>query len=89
MDIENAVELMRQAFTLVLTLAGPLLLSSLAVGLVVSILQAATQVHEQTLTFIPKLLIIGVILLLLSGWMLRTMVDFTNNLFASILQFMY
>lgn len=84
MDQGKVMELMAEAFILMLKLAGPLLLMSLAVGLVIAILQAATQVHEQTLTFVPKLLAIGITLLLMGNWMMNTMNDFTTRLFEMI-----
>ncbi len=67
-------------------LAGPLLLISMIVGLVISILQAATQIHEQTLSFVPKALTIAVLLLLLAPMMLATMNDFVLSIFEIIKQ---
>ena len=57
-------------------LAAPLLLTSLGVGLLVSIFQAATQIHEQTLTFVPKVLAVAFLLLILGNWMLANLYDF-------------
>ena len=65
-------------------LGGPLLLISMLVGLVISILQAATQVHEQTLSFVPKVLTIGVLLLLMAPMMIATMNDFLLEIFDII-----
>lgn len=76
--------IVRDALFTVFKLALPVLLVSMAVGLIVSILQAATQIHEQTLTFVPKLVAIGVILLLLGPWMISQMSDFFLRLFESI-----
>lgn len=78
------MEIMADAFLTVLKLAGPLLIISLIVGLVVAILQAATQVHEQTLTFVPKFVAIGLTLILLGTWMMEIMNDFTIRLFEAI-----
>ena len=64
--------------------AGPLLLASLLTGLLVSIFQAATQINEMTLTFIPKLIVMFVVLVLLGPWTLELMVDFMVRLFNSI-----
>ena len=75
----SVIHLAREAISLVLLLAGPLLLVSLAVGLAVSIFQAATQIQEQTLTFVPKLVAILITLLVLGGWMMNTMLTFTIN----------
>jgi len=65
-------------------LVGPILLASLAVGLVVSMFQAATSINEQTLTFIPKLATIIIVLMILGPWMLQTIVDFFRDLLHQI-----
>lgn len=67
-----------------LMLSAPLLLSALVIGLVVSIFQAATQINEMTLSFIPKLLGIFAALILTGPWMVNTMVDYIQRLFSSI-----
>ena len=66
--------------------AAPVLLASLAVGLVVGIIQAATSVNEQTLTFVPKLAVIALVLVLLGGAMLGLIGDFMQDIFAQIAQ---
>jgi len=76
----------RQAIEMTLILSGPLLLAALAVGLIVSIFQAATQINEQTLSFIPKLLAMFLMLILAGPWMLQMMVDYIRRLFESIPQ---
>ena len=65
-------------------LAGPPLLLSMLIGILISIIQAATQIHEQTLTFLPKLVVIGVILVINGSNMLRAMQDFTKQIFEMI-----
>ena len=65
-------------------LGGPILIISMVVGIIISILQAATQIHEQTLTFVPKLIVIGIILLLTGSTMLKTLQNFTEEIFALI-----
>lgn len=65
-------------------LVAPILLSSLAVGLIVAMFQAATQINEQTLTFIPKLVTIIVVLMLAGPWMLQVIVDYFQNLMHQI-----
>jgi flagellar biosynthetic protein FliQ len=75
------MDLMRQMLLVCLQLAGPLLIASIAVGLVVAIFQAATQIHEQTLTFVPKLLVIALALLLLGGWIYSNLSGFTYRVF--------
>ena len=74
----------QQAIELILMLAGPMLLSALIIGLVVSVFQAATQINEQTLSFIPKLVGIFAALVLLGPWMVSMMVDFIQRLYGNI-----
>lgn len=87
MEQGRVMEIMAEAFLTVIKLAGPLLIISVLVGLVVAILQAATQVHEQTLTFVPKFVAIGLTLILLGPWMMDTMNDFTIRLFEAIITY--
>ncbi len=65
-------------------LAAPMLFAGLIVGLIVSIFQAATQINEMTMTFIPKILAVGLALLIFFPWMLQIMIDFVRNLFINI-----
>jgi flagellar biosynthetic protein FliQ len=74
----------KEAIGTALIVGGPVLLVSLVVGLVVSIFQAMTQIQEQTLSFIPKLLCIALVLLLLGPWMLGVMTSYTTNLFTDL-----
>jgi flagellar biosynthesis protein FliQ len=76
--------LARNTVTIALTLAGPILLISLLVGSLISLVQAATQINEITLTFIPKMIGIIVVLLVLGSWMLQQLVAFTSDLFTSL-----
>lgn len=76
--------LAQQAIELTLLLSAPLLLSALAIGLVVSIFQAATQINEQTLSFIPKLVGIFVVLVVAGPWMITMMIDFIRRLYGNI-----
>ena len=87
MSPELVMNMGRQAIEMTLILAGPLLLSALLIGLVISVFQAATQINEQTLSFIPKLLGIFVVLIMAGPWMLQMMVDYIRRLFESIPQF--
>ena len=75
---------MYQTFVLAVQLSGPMLVISMLVGIIISIIQAATQIHEQTITFVPKLLVIGLILVFTGGTMLQTLQDFTVQIFAMI-----
>ena len=86
MTPELVMDIGRQAVEMTLMLSGPLLLAALVIGLIVSIFQAATQINEQTLSFIPKLVGIFLTLLLAGPWMLQMMVDYIQRLFESIPQ---
>ena len=84
---EDAVlGIFKESLLVSIKLGGPLLLISMLVGLVIAILQAATQVHEQTLSFVPKALTIGVLLLLLAPMMMSTMNEFLLEIFDIIKQ---
>ena len=84
MTPEYAIKLGQDTLMIVLIVAGPTLLVALVVGLVVSIFQAVTQIHEMTLTFIPKILSVGIVLSLLLPWTIRRMIEFTTKLMSSI-----
>lgn len=82
MSAEQVMEIMKEAMLVAFEIAGPLLIISIAVGLLVAIFQAATQIHEQTLTFVPKLIVIALVLLALRSWMSKVMNEFVVELFA-------
>jgi flagellar biosynthesis protein FliQ len=84
MTPETVVTVGRHALEVTLLLAAPLLLTALAVGLIVGIFQAATQINEMTLSFIPKLLAMAAVLAISGPWMLRTLVEYTRGLIESI-----
>jgi flagellar biosynthesis protein FliQ len=84
MTPDSVVAIIRQAIEVAMLAAGPLLLASLLTGLLVSIFQAATQINEMTLTFIPKLVIMFVVLVLMGPWTLQILVDYVVRLFNSI-----
>jgi flagellar biosynthetic protein FliQ len=84
MTAEYVLALGREAVGLVLMVSGPMLLFGLIVGLTISILQAVTQIHEMTLTFIPKILAVCVALVIFLPWMITIIVDFTRSLYSSI-----
>ena len=69
---------------IVLQLAAPALLASMVIGLIIAIFQAATQIHEQTLTFVPKLVGIAVLLLIMASWIMAQMNDFVTSIFDKI-----
>ncbi|MEW6764605.1 MAG: flagellar biosynthesis protein FliQ [Pseudomonadota bacterium] len=84
MTPDTVIDLTRQALEVILMLSLPLLLTALAAGLLVGIFQAATQINEMTLSFIPKLLAMVVVLLLAGSWMLGLLIDYTRRLYDSI-----
>jgi flagellar biosynthesis protein FliQ len=84
MSPEMVVTVGRHALEMTLMLAAPLLLTALAVGLIVGIFQAATQINEMTLSFIPKLLAMAAVLAFTGPWMLRSLVEYTRGLIESI-----
>ncbi|MDF2566597.1 MAG: flagellar biosynthetic protein FliQ [Oscillospiraceae bacterium] len=78
---------LRDALFTCLKLAAPLLVVSVVVGLIISIFQAATQVNEQTITFVPKIIAIAIVLIATGPWMMNTLVDFVNRLFTSMITY--
>lgn len=76
------LEVFQQAIIVALKLGAPLLIVSIVLGLVVAIFQAATQIHEQTLTFVPKVLASVVLLWVMGSWMINVMNDFVRELFV-------
>lgn len=84
MNEDVVLQIGREALYLIVSLAGPLLLSALAVGLLVGVLQAATQIQEQTLSFIPKLLALVVALVIMGPWLMSSWIGFTEQLFYRI-----
>lgn len=84
MSPEFVTGLGRQAIETILLVAAPMLLSGLAVGLLVSIFQAATQINEQTMTFIPKIVAVFVTLLIFAPWMIKVLLSFTTSVLTRI-----
>ncbi|ASK34802.1 flagellar biosynthesis protein FliQ [Alloalcanivorax mobilis] len=84
MSPETVMSMAYQAMVVTLLLAAPLLLTALAVGLLVSLFQAATQINEMTLSFIPKILAVFAVLVISGPWLLGLITDFTRELFQNI-----
>ena len=84
MTPESVLSLAQQAMLVTLMMAAPPLLAALLTGLLVSVFQAATQINEMTLSFIPKLVAIFVVLVLFGPWMLNVLLDYVRQLFAGI-----
>lgn len=84
MTADTVITIGQQALEITILVSAPLLLSALATGLLVSIFQAATSINEMTLSFIPKLLVMFVVMILAGPWMISTMTDYMSRLFSSI-----
>ena len=86
MGQDTVISLATQAMTLAVKIAGPILLAGLVIGLLVSIFQAVTSIQEQSLSFIPKIIGVAVIIVVLGPWMLDQLVSYAQNLYLSIPQ---
>ena len=84
MTPDTVVAIIRQALEVAMLAAGPLLLASLLTGLLVSVFQAATQINEMTLSFIPKILVMFIVLVITGSWTLQLLVDYITRLIGSI-----
>ena len=82
MDTNQMTELLREGVWVVLKLAGPMLILSMVVGVLIAIFQAVTQIHEQTLSFLFKVVVIAAVLLIGGGWMMENLLDYAKELFA-------
>ncbi len=84
MSPDTVIAIVRQALEVAMLAAGPMLLASLLTGLLVSVFQAATQINEMTLSFIPKILVMFIVLVVTGPWALQMLVDYITRLFGSI-----
>lgn len=84
MDTTMVSDLLREAVSVAIKLGAPMLLLSMLVGVLVAIFQAVTQIHEQTISFILKLIVVVAVLLLGGSWMLSTLQDYTHQIFTLI-----
>ncbi|MGD1984032.1 MAG: flagellar biosynthesis protein FliQ [Chromatiaceae bacterium] len=84
MDADTVVTVGRQSMEVIMLLAAPILLSSLLVGLVIAMFQAATQINEMTLSFVPKLIVVALVMMAFGPWMLRQIVGFTQRLVENV-----
>ena len=84
MDNTQVIEVAFKALTMAFVLSGPVLIALLIVGLIIGVLQAATSINEATLSFIPKLLALGITLSVVGSWQVTTLVDYTRALFQRI-----
>ena len=84
MTQDLVMEIFREAIMLAFKLALPVLLTAMVVGLVIAILQAATQIHEQTISFAPKAIAVGLVLFFMAPWMTNEIIDFINFIFDKL-----
>ena len=82
MTPEQITQIIRQTLYIALELAAPFLVLALVIGLTISVLQTATHVQEMTLSFVPKMLVVGLVIAIFFPWMLKIMTKFTNNLWV-------
>ncbi len=83
MNVDQAIDLGREAIMMILVIGGPILALGLLVGLIISLLQAVTQLHEQTLVFVPKIVVMALAAILLAPWMTRRMIEFSTRLLGT------
>ena len=84
MNIEQAIEILRSLVGISLLLVGPILVAAVLVGVTVSLFQSVTSIQEQTLTFVPKVIAVGMVLVLIAPWMLRQMMQFAISYFSHL-----
>ncbi|MBC8211996.1 MAG: flagellar biosynthesis protein FliQ [Gammaproteobacteria bacterium] len=84
MNADTVIDLSQQALYVITVLAAPMLLSALAIGLLIGMFQAATSINEMTLSFIPKLLVLVLAIMIAGPWMLDLLLNYTRNLYLSI-----
>ena len=80
----EVTDLMYEFFVMAIQLAGPPLLLSMLIGILIAIIQAATQIHEQTLSFIFKVTVVIIVLLVAGSWMMETLLDYARSLFEAM-----
>ncbi|HEX3022800.1 MAG TPA: flagellar biosynthesis protein FliQ [Lachnospiraceae bacterium] len=84
MNVDVVIDIARQALVVIIKASAPMLIVSLVVGLVISIFQTITSIQEQTLTFVPKVLAIFLVIMLAGSWVFKVIIDFTVELFSNI-----
>jgi flagellar biosynthetic protein FliQ len=82
MTVDNATDLVRETLTLMLTISAPILLAALLIGLGISVLQAVTQIQEQTLSFVPKIVGMAVVAILVTPWAAAQLLEFAARMFG-------
>ena len=84
MNADTVIDLSQQALYIIVMLAAPMLISALTIGLLIGMFQAATSINEMTLSFIPKLLVLVIAIMVAGPWMLGLILNYTRNLYLSI-----
>ena len=84
MEVQFVLQLCREALLLILLLSGPPILASLVIGLLVSLFQATTQIQEQTLTFVPKIVVVFAVIGILGPWLISQIVIFTTRIYEAV-----
>ncbi|MEJ2575772.1 MAG: flagellar biosynthesis protein FliQ [Gammaproteobacteria bacterium] len=84
MNADSVIDIGRQAMEVTILLAAPILIASLVIGLIIAMFQAATQINEMTLSFVPKLMVVALVTIAAGPWMLRQILGFTERLFQNI-----
>lgn len=87
MDESSIINLAQEALKVIIYVSAPILIISMVVGLIISIFQATTQIQEQTLTFVPKILSVMAAIAIFGSWMLRTLIEYMQNIFINMNQF--
>ncbi len=82
MNLDQAIETVRESLTVMLLLSSPILAAGLIIGLVISILQAVTQIQDQTLSFVPKIVVMGVVTILAIPWLATLIMEFAQRMFG-------
>lgn len=85
MSGESALSVLQEGLLLVSKLAAPILILSLVVGIIIAVFQAATSINEQTLTFVPKLILVFIVLIAAGSWMITSLADFTETVFSMMI----
>lgn len=81
MDVSTATDLVREGIGVVIRVGGPMLILGMMVGVFIAVFQAVTQIHEQTISFILKLIVVGLVLLIGGDWMMRILQEYTREVF--------
>ncbi len=82
MTVDQAIDLLKQAMMMALIIVGPILVIGMIIGLLISLIQAITQIQEQTLSFVPKLFAMAIAVMIVMPWMFQRLIEYTHRLFT-------